>query len=94
MRPVHGKARRRAILASGVILTGSTPVYDVVRNLVYRRSDSSALEIPAGAVVVPGTRPIRTGPGSEWGLSVSTPIIVKYRDDRTDLSTRLEELLR
>jgi 2,3,4,5-tetrahydropyridine-2-carboxylate N-succinyltransferase len=86
--------RQRAILASGVILTGSTPVYDVVRNQVYRRTSDAPLEIPEAAVVVPGSRPITSGPGRERGLSVSTPIIVKYRDEKTDLSTKLEELLR
>jgi 2,3,4,5-tetrahydropyridine-2-carboxylate N-succinyltransferase len=86
--------RARAILAGGVILTGSTPVYDVVRNRIYRRTNESLLEIPEGAVVVPGSRPITSGPGKPWGLSVSTPIVVKYRDEKTDTSARLEELLR
>jgi 2,3,4,5-tetrahydropyridine-2-carboxylate N-succinyltransferase len=86
--------RERAIVASGVILTGSTPVYDVVRERVYRRTEGAPLEIPAGAVVVPGSRPITSGPGKQWGLSVSTPVIVKYRDEKTDLSAKLEELLR
>jgi 2,3,4,5-tetrahydropyridine-2-carboxylate N-succinyltransferase len=86
--------RERAILASGVILTGSTPVYDVVHGQVYRRSESSPLEIPAGAVVVPGSRPISTGKGNDWGLSLSAPVIVKYRDEKTDLSSKLEDLLR
>lgn len=86
--------RERAILGSGVILTGSTPVYDVVRGAVYHRSESAPLEIPAGAVVVPGTRPISSGRGREWGLSLSAPVIVKYRDDKTDTAVRLEELLR
>jgi 2,3,4,5-tetrahydropyridine-2-carboxylate N-succinyltransferase len=86
--------RERAILASGVILTGSTPVYDVVREQVYRKTPTAPLEIPAGAVVVPGSRPITSGAGQKWGLSVSTPVIVKYRDEKTDLSAKLEELLR
>jgi 2,3,4,5-tetrahydropyridine-2-carboxylate N-succinyltransferase len=86
--------REHAILASGVILTGATPVYDVVSGQVYRRSDSSPLEIPAGAVVVPGSRPISSGKGKEWGLSLATPVIVKYRDEKTDLSAKLEDLLR
>jgi len=86
--------RERAILASGVILTGSTPVYDVVRERVYRKTPDAPLEIPAGAVVVPGSRRITSGPGKHWGLSVSTPVIVKYRDEKTDLSAKLEELLR
>jgi len=86
--------RERAILASGVILTGSTPVYDVVRERVYRKTPDAPLEIPAGAVVIPGSRPITSGPGKQWGLTVSTPVIVKYRDEKTDLSAKLEELLR
>ena len=86
--------RERAILASGVILTGSTPVYDVVRERVYRKTPDAPLEIPAGAVVAPGARPITSGAGRTWGLSLSTPVIVKYRDEKTDLSAKLEELLR
>ena len=86
--------RARAILASGVVLTGSTPVYDVERQRVYRKTPDEPLVIPAGAVVVPGSRPITSGAGKQWGLSVSTPVIVKYRDEKTDLSARLEELLR
>ena len=86
--------RERAILASGVVLTGSTPLYDAVRGQIYRREEGHPLEVPAGAVVVPGTRAISVGPGKDWGLSVYTPIIVKYRDEKTDLSVRLEEFLR
>jgi 2,3,4,5-tetrahydropyridine-2-carboxylate N-succinyltransferase len=86
--------RARAILASGVVLTGSTPVYDVERQRVYRKTPDEPLVIPAGAVVVPGSRPITSGAGKQWRLSVSTPVIVKYRDEKTDLSARLEELLR
>lgn len=86
--------RSRAVLAAGVILTGSTPVYDVARGNVYRRTKESPLEIPENAVVVPGTRPISSGRGKEWGLALNTPIIVKYRDEKTDLSAQLEELLR
>jgi 2,3,4,5-tetrahydropyridine-2-carboxylate N-succinyltransferase len=86
--------RQRAILASGVILTGSTPVYDVARKQVYRKQDDVPLEIPEAAVVVPGARPITSGAGKEWALSVSTPIIVKYRDEKTELSAKLEDLLR
>ncbi|MEP7271479.1 MAG: 2,3,4,5-tetrahydropyridine-2,6-dicarboxylate N-succinyltransferase [Acidobacteriota bacterium] len=86
--------RARAILASGVVLTGSTPIYDAVRGEIYRRQESSPLEVPAGAVVVPGTRALTVGPAKDWGLSVYTPIIVKYRDEKTDLSVKLEEFLR
>jgi 2,3,4,5-tetrahydropyridine-2-carboxylate N-succinyltransferase len=86
--------RRRAVLAPGTVLTGSTPVYDVVRGQIYRRTAESALEIPEGAVVVPGARPLRERAGAEWGLSLYAPVIVKYRDERTDAATSLEEALR
>lgn len=86
--------RARAILASGVILTGSTPVYDAVRGRIYRRSDDAPLEVPEGAVVVPGARQVTVGPAKDWGLSVYTPVIVKYRDEKTEASVRLEEFLR
>ena len=86
--------RERAVLASGVIVTGGTPVYDVVRGEVRRKAEGVPLEIPAGAVVVPGSRAIRTGKGAEWGLSLQTPVIVKYRDAKTDASATLEDLLR
>jgi 2,3,4,5-tetrahydropyridine-2-carboxylate N-succinyltransferase len=86
--------RSKAVLGSGVILTRSTPLYDVVRGEVYRATADSPLTVPAGAVVVPGSRAITKGKASEWGLSVYTPIIVKYRDDKTDHSVELEELLR
>lgn len=86
--------REKAVLASGVILTGGTPVYDAVRGEVYRRSGDTPLEIPAGAVVVPGSRAITVGPASDWGLSVYTPVIVKYRDDKTEASVQLENFLR
>lgn len=86
--------RERAILASGVVLTGSTPLYDAVKGEIYRREEGRPLEVPAGAVVVPGTRALSVGPGKDWGLSVYTPIIVKYRDQKTELSVRLEEFLR
>jgi 2,3,4,5-tetrahydropyridine-2,6-dicarboxylate N-succinyltransferase len=86
--------RERAILASGVVLTGSTPLYDAVKGEIYRREEGRPLEVPAGAVVVPGTRALNVGPGKDWGLSVYTPIIVKYRDEKTELSVKLEEFLR
>jgi 2,3,4,5-tetrahydropyridine-2-carboxylate N-succinyltransferase len=82
------------VLAAGVVLTGGTPVYDVVRGEVYRKGPGRPLEIPAGAVVVPGSRAVRQGKGAEWGLSLQTPVIVKYRDEKTEASTTLEDLLR
>jgi len=86
--------RERAVLASGTILTGSTPVYDLVRGEIYQRTADGPLEIPAGAVVVPGARAVTTERGREWGLSLYTAIIVKYRDEKTDTAVRLEDYLR
>jgi 2,3,4,5-tetrahydropyridine-2,6-dicarboxylate N-succinyltransferase len=86
--------RERAVLASGVILTRAVPVYDLVRETVHRAEGDRPLEIPAGAVVVPGARQLRGGWGAEQGLSLQTPVIVKYRDDATDASTTLEQWLR
>ena len=86
--------RARAVLAAGVVLTRGTPVYDLPNNTVLKATHDLPLIIPAGAVVVAGSRPIQHGPGRELGLSVYTPIIVKYRDEKTDLSTTLEDLLR
>lgn len=85
---------KEVVLASGTILTGSTPVYDLVRDAVYRREGEKPLMIPPGAVVVPGSRGITKGRGRELGISLYTPVIIKYRDERTDQSTMLEELLR
>ena len=86
--------RSRAVLAAGTILTRGTPVYDVVNGTVLRATAESPLIIPAGAVVVPGSRAIEKGRAAEWGLSVYTPVIVKYRDEKTELSLALEDLLR
>ena len=86
--------RERAVLASGTIITGSTPVFDLVLGEIYRRSADEPVEIPAGAVVVPGSRAIQTEKGREWGLSLYAPVIVKYRDEKTDAATQLEEALR
>jgi 2,3,4,5-tetrahydropyridine-2-carboxylate N-succinyltransferase len=86
--------RERAVLAPGTILSGGTPVFDLVRNQVYRRDGDQPLEIPAGAVVVPGTRPVKTGAGAVAGVALYAPVIVKYRDDKTEIAVRLEELLR
>jgi 2,3,4,5-tetrahydropyridine-2-carboxylate N-succinyltransferase len=85
---------RGSVLAAGTILTGSTPVYDLVRDAVYRREGEMPLMIPPGAVVVPGARAITTGRGKELSLSLYTPVIIKYRDEKTDQAVRLEELLR
>lgn len=86
--------RERAVLASGTILTGSTPVYDLVRGEVYQRTADMPLEIPVGAVVVPGARAVTTERGREWGLSLYAAVIVKYRDEKTDTAVRLEDYLR
>lgn len=86
--------REKAILGSGVILTGSTPIFDAVKGEVYRREGDKPLEVPAGAVVVPGSRAITVGAAKDWGLSVYAPIIIKYRDDKTDASVKLEDFLR
>ena len=86
--------RARAVLGAGVILTRGTPVFDLVREVVHRGSPEAPLEIPAGAVVVPGARAVKGGFAAEQGLSVQTPVIVKYRDARTDLATALEAWLR
>jgi 2,3,4,5-tetrahydropyridine-2-carboxylate N-succinyltransferase len=85
--------KRRAVLASGTILTGSTPIYDLPNGRIIEPSDGP-LVVPEGAVVVPGTRPVASGKGKEWGLAVATPIIVKYRDEKTDARTALEEWIR
>jgi 2,3,4,5-tetrahydropyridine-2-carboxylate N-succinyltransferase len=86
--------RGRAVIGAGVVLTGSTPVYDIVRDQVYRRTAEHPLEIPFGAVVVPGARPVKGAFAEKHGLHMATPMIVKYRDDKTDSGTALEEALR
>jgi len=86
--------RRRAVLGAGVILTRSTPVYDIVRGEILRATEDSPLVIPEDAVVVSGARAITRGKAAEWGLSLYTPVIVKYRDEKTELSLELEDLLR
>jgi 2,3,4,5-tetrahydropyridine-2-carboxylate N-succinyltransferase len=86
--------RKRAVLAAGTILTRGTPVYDVVHSTVLRATAEMPLIVPEGAVVVPGSRAVTGGYGKQMGLSVYTPVIVKYRDEKTDLSTALEDLLR
>jgi 2,3,4,5-tetrahydropyridine-2-carboxylate N-succinyltransferase len=86
--------RGRAVIGAGVILTGSTPVYDTVRSQVYRRTADCPLEIPYAAVVVPGSRPMKGAFAEEQELQIAAPMIVKYRDEKTDSSTALEEALR
>jgi len=86
--------KKRAVIAAGTILTGSTPVYDLVKGEVIRPSADRSLIIPEGAVVVPGARTVTGGKGPEWGLSLATPVIVKYRDSRTDTRTELEAWIR
>ena len=86
--------KARAVLGAGTILTRSTPIYDTVRGEVYRATRERPLTVPEDAVVVPGSRAIRQGKAAEWNLSLYTPVIVKYRDERTDRSLELEDLLR
>lgn len=86
--------RSKAVLAAGTILTRGTPVYDLPNETVLRAAAETPLIIPSGAVVVPGSRAVQHGPGKDLGLSVYTPIIVKYRDEKTELSTALEDILR
>jgi 2,3,4,5-tetrahydropyridine-2-carboxylate N-succinyltransferase len=86
--------RRRAVLAAGVILTRGTPIFDLVRETVYRADGSVPLEVPEAAVVVPGARAVAAGWGASQQLALQTPVIVKYRDERTDLATALESWLR
>ncbi|HZP03955.1 MAG TPA: 2,3,4,5-tetrahydropyridine-2,6-dicarboxylate N-succinyltransferase [Terracidiphilus sp.] len=86
--------RKGAVLAAGTILTRGTPVFDVVKGEVLRATSETPLIIPENAVVVPGARSVNKGKGQEWGLSLYAAVIVKYRDDKTDLSTTLEDLLR
>jgi 2,3,4,5-tetrahydropyridine-2-carboxylate N-succinyltransferase len=86
--------RTGAVLGAGTILTRSTPLYDLVRGEVYRPTPEQPLEVPENAVVVPGSRGVTKGKGAEWSLSLYTPVIVKYRDDRTDSRIELEDWLR
>src|SRR5262245_4333453 len=88
------RVRSRAILAPGVSLHGSAPLFDAARGEIYRRDGDKPLEVPAGAVVVPGARAIGVGPAKDWGLSVYAPIIIKYRDEKTEASVKLEDFLR
>jgi 2,3,4,5-tetrahydropyridine-2,6-dicarboxylate N-succinyltransferase len=86
--------RSRAVLGAGTILTRSTPLYDLVRNEVYRATAESPLEVPEGAVVVPGSRAVKKGAAADMGISLYTPVIVKYRDEKTDRGIELEDWLR
>jgi 2,3,4,5-tetrahydropyridine-2,6-dicarboxylate N-succinyltransferase len=86
--------KRRAVLGTGTILNRSTPVYDLVRNCIHRATDDQPLVIPEEAVIIAGARAISSGPGKDWGISVYTPVIVKYRDAKTDSRIQLEDLLR
>jgi len=86
--------RAHAVLGAGTILTRSTPLYDLVRGEVYRAKENEPLQVPEGAVVVPGSRAVKKGQAAEWGISLYTPVIVKYRDEKTDKGVELEEWLR
>lgn len=86
--------KHRAVLGTGTILNRSTPVYDLVRGEIHRATDDEPLVIPENAVVVAGSRAITQGPGKDWGISLYTPVIVKYRDSKTDTKIQLEDLLR
>jgi 2,3,4,5-tetrahydropyridine-2-carboxylate N-succinyltransferase len=86
--------KRRAVLASGTIITGSTPIYDLPNGRVIAPQKDQPLVVPEGAVVVPGARSVTVGAGPGWGLSLATPVIVKYRDERTDARTELERWIR
>lgn len=86
--------KKRAVLGTGTILNRSTPLYDLVRGEVYAPNDDDPLIIPEGAVVVAGSRAVTRGPGKDWGISLYTPVIVKYRDSKTDTKIQLESLLR
>ena len=85
---------RVAVIGAGTVLTGSTPVYDLPKRRLIRPEPGQPIIIPTGAVVVPGARAVTAAPGPEWGLSLATPVIVKYRDDRTDTRTELEAWIR
>jgi 2,3,4,5-tetrahydropyridine-2-carboxylate N-succinyltransferase len=86
--------KTRAVIAAGTVLTGSTPIYDLPNGRIIKAEQGQPLVIPEGAVVVPGARSVTVGAGRDWGLSLATPVIVKYRDDRTDTRTELEAWIR
>lgn len=84
----------RAVIGTGVIINGSTPVFDNTTGEFLRKSESATLRVPAGAVVVAGSRPVRNGPGRDQGIHLYCPVIIKYRDEKTSSSTALEDMLR
>jgi 2,3,4,5-tetrahydropyridine-2-carboxylate N-succinyltransferase len=86
--------KARAVVAAGVVLTASTPIYDLPQSRIIKPTSGGPLVVPEGAVVVPGARAVTSGAGPDWGLSLATPVIVKYRDDRTDTRTELESWIR
>ena len=86
--------KKEAVLGTGTILNRSTPLYDLVRGQVYRATDEQPLIVPEGAVVIAGSRAITIGPGKDWGLSIYTPVIIKYKDEKTGSKIQLEDLLR
>jgi 2,3,4,5-tetrahydropyridine-2-carboxylate N-succinyltransferase len=86
--------KTRAVIAAGTILTGSTPIYDLPNGRIIKPESGQPLVVPEGAVVVPGARAVTVGAGRDWGLSLATPVIVKYRDARTDTRTELEQWIR
>ena len=86
--------KRRAVIAAGTVMTGSTPIYDLPNRRVIKSGSGEPTVVPEGAVVVPGARAVTAEPGPEWGLSLATPVIVKYRDAKTDTRTALEDWLR
>lgn len=86
--------RKRAVLGSGVVITSSTKIFDLVHERIIKAEDGNPIEIPEGAVVVPGARKINTPFAEQYGLSISSPIIIKYRDEKTDSKTALEDYLR
>jgi 2,3,4,5-tetrahydropyridine-2-carboxylate N-succinyltransferase len=86
--------KQGAVLGTGTILNRSTPVYDLVNKAIYRATDGQPLVIPPNAVVVAGSRAVTHGPGKDWGISIYTPVIVKYRDEKTGARIQLEDLLR
>jgi 2,3,4,5-tetrahydropyridine-2-carboxylate N-succinyltransferase len=86
--------KARAVLAAGTVITGSTPLYDLPNGRIIKPEPGQPLVVPEGAVVVPGARAVTVGAGKDWGLSLATPVIVKYRDARTDTRTELEQWIR
>ena len=86
--------KRRAVIATGVVMNRSTPIYDLVTGAIHAATDDAPLVVPENAVVVAGSRAVTRGQGREWGISLYTPVIVKYRDEKTDSKLRLEDYLR